>query len=72
MPHFIGGWAAETADEDFAAYKKLVQLNEQGGGGHIYLAGDYLSYWPGWQEGAITTAHKAAQLLALKARTLVK
>ncbi len=72
MPHFIGGWAAETADEDFAAYKKLVQLNEQGGGGHIYLAGDYLSYWPGWQEGAITTAHKAAQLLAMKARALVK
>ena len=34
--------------------------------GPIYLAGEHLSYLPGWQEGAILSAHRVIEQIARK------
>jgi monoamine oxidase len=50
MPYQRGGWATfgpETAQH----YPRLLEPD-----GRVYLAGDHLSYLPGWQEGAIQSA----------------
>ena len=61
MPHFIGGWANDTWENRPGAYKRLNQADPEG---RIYLAGDYLSYWPGWQEGALGAAELAFKQIA--------
>ena len=54
MPYLLGGWANDTHQTRPASYERLVQAIPEG---QIYLAGDYLSYWPGWQEGALAAAN---------------
>lgn len=61
MPHIYGGWAAETAEQDPKTYR---ELNERLPEGRVYLAGDYLSYMPGWQEGAVLSAEMAVSDIA--------
>ena len=61
MPNFIGGWAAETWESRPASYRRLNRADPEG---RIYLAGDYLSYWPGWQEGALGAAELAFKQIA--------
>ena len=56
MAHFIGGWPNETFESRPQSYERLNAVNPQE---RLSLAGDYISYWPGWQEGALTAANCA-------------
>ena len=70
MPYFIGGWGQAIAQADkgmepnnprYAEAKRKRQAYEDLSSkfypyGQIYLAGDFLSYMPGWQEGSLTSA----------------
>jgi monoamine oxidase len=65
MTFHDGGWPVHLAESDPDAYTRLVRLTPQG---RLYLAGDYLSHWPGWQEGAFATAERA--FIAITERAL--
>ncbi len=68
MPYQVGGWASDTAEDQPALYRQLNALNPVGN--KVYLAGDYFSYMPGWQQGALDSAHLATNLIARRvART---
>jgi monoamine oxidase len=54
MPYFSGGWPADLFAQRPTSFRRLVELNPEG---RIYLAGDFFSYWPGWQEGAVAAAN---------------
>ncbi|MDQ3761381.1 MAG: FAD-dependent oxidoreductase [Actinomycetota bacterium] len=56
VPHQLGGWAAwNPANPDhMIAYKQLLQPE---GDGRFYVMGDQVSPLPGWQEGAMMSAH---------------
>ncbi len=56
VPHQLGGWAAwNPANPDhIIAYKQLLQPE---GNGRFYVMGDQVSSLPGWQEGAMMSAH---------------
>jgi monoamine oxidase len=60
MPHFIGGWADDQAEDQPDVYKAMVDAIPDG---QVYLAGDFFSYWPGWQEGSVTSAELATKLI---------
>lgn len=60
MPHQVGGWASHTADDQPEIYKKITEMPQ----GRLYCAGDAWSYWPGWQEGAVTSAYCAINAIA--------
>lgn len=47
-----GGWAMWDHEKQKVEYNTLLEPD-----GHIAIAGDQLSYLPGWQEGAILSAH---------------
>lgn len=64
MPFQAGGWAAEPYARAPVLYRWLNEA--QPFGGRLYLAGDYLSYLPGWQEGAVRAAHLASDRIARK------
>lgn len=53
MPHSQGGWATWNAD-NAPFFDRLREPQ-----GHVYLAGDHVSHLPGWQEGAVLSAHHA-------------
>ena len=57
MPHVDGGWPVSLAKADPDAYQRMVKLTPQG---RLYLAGDYFSHLPGWQEGALAAAELAS------------
>lgn len=57
-----GGWAAVTSTTQPALYRWINQA--QPFGNRVYLAGDYLSYMPGWMEGSIRAAHLAVDRIA--------
>jgi monoamine oxidase len=52
------GWADE-ADPDFGRYAQLLSQPQ----GRFHMAGDQLTYWSGWQEGAVLSAHAAVQAI---------
>jgi monoamine oxidase len=56
VPYQLGGWAAwDPANPDhLIAYKQLLQPE---GGNRFYVMGDQVSPLPGWQEGAMMSAH---------------
>ncbi|MCM3886155.1 FAD-dependent oxidoreductase [Frankia sp. R82] len=56
VPHQLGGWADwDPANPDhMRAYKQLLQPE---GDGRFYVLGDQSSPLPGWQEGAMMSAH---------------
>ncbi|MGC0417378.1 flavin monoamine oxidase family protein [Embleya sp. AB8] len=60
VPYQLGGWADWQPDrEDHRqAYKQLLQPE---GGDAFYVAGDQISPLPGWQEGAMMSAHYVVQ-----------
>lgn len=62
MPFQPGGWAANTHADAPGLYGWLNDA--QPFGGRIYLAGDFLSHLPGWQEGAVRAAHLASDRIA--------
>jgi monoamine oxidase len=47
----LGGWSGWSEDDRERYYPVLLEPD-----GRIYLAGEMLSYLPGWQEGAISAA----------------
>lgn len=57
-----GGWAAETSESQPELYRWINQA--QPFGNRLYLAGDFLSHMPGWQEGSIRAAHLAVDRIA--------
>jgi len=56
VPFQLGGWAAwKPSDPDhMVAYKQLLQPE---GDGRFFVIGDQASPLPGWQEGAMMSAH---------------
>lgn len=53
------GWADE-GDPDFGIHAKVLAAPQ----GRFVMAGDQLTYWSGWQEGAIISAHAAIAAIA--------
>jgi monoamine oxidase len=47
----LGGWAGFTTAQRQLYYPRLIEPDNR-----IYLAGDFLSYLSGWQEGAFEAA----------------
>jgi monoamine oxidase len=60
MPHFAGGWADETAESQPDIYRRITNFPQ----GRVFLAGDFVSYMPGWMEGAVRSAHLAVEGIA--------
>lgn len=58
MPHFAGGWQTNVPEADPDAYFRLTVPE-----GNVMLAGDFLSYWWGWKEGAIRSADQAVNAI---------
>lgn len=61
MPHSQGGWATWTA-ENAPFFDRLREPQ-----GQVYLAGDHVSHLPGWQEGAVLSAHHAVARITERA-----
>jgi monoamine oxidase len=59
MPHQAGGWAYYGNQVENPDY---LELNKPQG--RLVLAGDYLSFLPGWMEGAVRSAELAVQRIA--------
>ncbi len=51
VPYNLGGWAEWTSEARKSAYPVLWE-----GEGRVLLAGEHMSYLPGWQAGAIESA----------------
>jgi monoamine oxidase len=60
MPYFAGGWADETAESQPDIYRRITDSPQ----GRVFLAGDFVSYMPGWIEGAVRSAHLAVESIA--------
>ncbi|MFB7669111.1 hypothetical protein ACFC1R_35230 [Kitasatospora sp. NPDC056138] len=60
VPYQEGGWADWKPDRKGhkEAYRQLLQPE---GGDVFYVTGDRISPLPGWQEGAMMSAHYVAQ-----------
>ncbi|MBO0661765.1 FAD-dependent oxidoreductase [Jiella sp. MQZ9-1] len=56
MPHQVGGWASDTASTNEKIYEQITTFEKDS---RFFCAGDTWSYWPGWQEGSITSAYCA-------------
>jgi len=56
------GWADE-GDPSFVQPARVLAAPQ----GRFHMAGDQLTYWSGWQEGALLSAHTAAQWIARQA-----
>ena len=57
MPYQAGGWANDTAFTQPAVFEQMKNADPVGS--QVFLAGDWFSYWPGWQVGALDSAHYA-------------
>ncbi|WP_305764473.1 FAD-dependent oxidoreductase [Breoghania sp. L-A4] len=62
MPHQVGGWASDTALESPEVYEKITTFSPDL---PFFCAGDTWSYWPGWQEGSVSSAYCAIAAIAL-------
>ena len=56
MPHQAGGWAYYRNQSENPEYLEITQPQ-----GRLILAGDYVSFLPGWMEGAIQSAELAVK-----------
>lgn len=65
MPYQHGAAANETSYEDPSLYRALVAATPEG---RTYLAGDWLSYVPGWLDGAFGSAEIAVAGIAARVR----
>ncbi|MCP4379977.1 MAG: hypothetical protein GY798_00870, partial [Hyphomicrobiales bacterium] len=57
MPYQTGAFAFETAFEQPEVFRQMAGLASIGD--RVFPAGDWFSRWPGWQEGALDSAHYA-------------
>lgn len=60
VPHADGGWAVWSAEARKTHYPVLTRPD-----GPLHLAGDQVSYLPGWQEGSILSGHAVVADIAL-------
>ena len=65
MPYQSGGWAHDTFIEQPKIFEEMSYADPVGRG--VYAAGDWYSYWPGWQVGALDSAHMATDQIYRKA-----
>lgn len=61
MPHMAGGWTGESFLTDADSF---ARLRDTGVHPRVGLAGDWFSFWPGWQEGSLDSAHDATDRIA--------
>ena len=66
VPYQLGGWA-EWDDVAPVHYETLLAPD-----GHVIVAGDQVSYLPGWQEGAMLSAHHVLRQIMPRERMLLK
>ncbi|MEK0180674.1 MAG: hypothetical protein EAZ98_10345 [Oscillatoriales cyanobacterium] len=69
LPYFEGGWDNHTSRKPQTRpfYEKLNrQYNPHL---NVYLAGDYMSYLPGWQEGSLGSAELVVDLLCERVKS---
>ncbi|MBT7800929.1 MAG: NAD(P)-binding protein [Tateyamaria sp.] len=57
MPYQAGGWANDTAYNQSEVFEYMASADPVYR--KVYFAGDWFSYWPGWQVGALDSAHFA-------------
>jgi monoamine oxidase len=62
MPYQAGGWANDTAFSQPEVFKRMAAADPIGR--KVFMAGDWFSYWPGWQVGALDSAHLASDQIA--------
>jgi monoamine oxidase len=62
IPFSEGAWCEWTPEARRSAYPVLLEPD-----GPLFLAGEHLSNLPGWQEGAVLSAHAAVKLIAERA-----
>jgi monoamine oxidase len=62
MPYQAGGWANETAFTQPDVFARMADADPIGR--KVFMAGDWFSYWPGWQVGALDSAHLATDQIA--------
>lgn len=60
MPYQVSGWADHPADTQPDIYEAITELPQ----GRLYLAGDFVSYMPGWMEGSVRSAQLAVGAIA--------
>ncbi len=65
MPYQAGGWANDTAFTQPAVFESMANADPIGS--KVFMAGDWFSYWPGWQVGALDSAHLATDRIARRA-----
>jgi monoamine oxidase len=63
IPFNRGAWAEWTRDGRQQAYALLLEPD-----GPFYFAGEHMSWIPGWQEGAVLSAHEAIVEIAKRVR----
>jgi len=56
MPYQLGGWANED-EETFGPLIEVLAKPQ----GRLHLAGDQVTWWTGWQEGAVIAAQAAVK-----------
>lgn len=61
VPYQAGGWADETAFTQPELFEQMRSSDALGN--KVFFAGDWFSYWPGWQVGALDSAHFATDLI---------
>jgi monoamine oxidase len=61
VPFSEGAWCEWTPEARRSAYPVLLEPD-----GPLFLAGEHLSYLPGWQEGAVLSAHATVKLIAAR------
>jgi monoamine oxidase len=61
------GWAEES-DPSFAQHAKVLTEPQ----GRFHMAGDQLTYWSGWQEGALLSAQAAVASIDRIAKAAIK
>jgi monoamine oxidase len=57
MPYQVGGWADDTFLTQPEVFSTMADADPLDG--RVLLAGDWFSHWPGWQVGALDSAHLA-------------
>lgn len=62
MPYQAGGWANDTAHSQPEIFARMAAADPIRN--KVFMAGDWFSYWPGWQEGALDAAHYATDQIA--------
>ncbi|MEA2602047.1 MAG: monoamine oxidase [Acidobacteriota bacterium] len=68
VPHQRGGWADWTYEGgQQQAYDRLLDPDKQ-----FQVVGDQVSYLPGWQEGAVLSAHHVVEQIAGVRRKVVR